>query len=106
MLRAMIAATAIGLATSSFAQVRVITGDTERTYGPGGEILHSRQLKPKNQRSDSQLPGAAAEQPLSIQQSGPRRVPNSWWSDDAYRRQPPKSWWNNNGYQPPKSAWQ
>lgn len=63
--------------------------------------------------SDSINPGAGAGGPpraaeqrrLSIQQSGPSQVPNSWWSHDAARRQPPQSWWNSNAYQPPKSAW-
>ena len=39
MLRAIVIATAIGLAAPSYAQVRVITGDVEHYYGPGGEIL-------------------------------------------------------------------
>jgi hypothetical protein len=49
--------------------------------------------------------GPVEQQRLSIQQSGPRRGPDSWWTNDAARRQQPKSWWNNNGYEPPKSAW-
>jgi hypothetical protein len=107
MLRAIIAATAIGLAAPSDAQVKVITGDVEHVYGPGGQILDDPQLKAKNQRARRQTPsaGPVEQQRLSVQQSGPSRVPNSWWSNDAARRQPPKSWWNNNGYQPPKSAW-
>jgi hypothetical protein len=110
MLRAIVIATAIGLAAPSYAQVRVITGDIEHVYGPGGEILDNPQLKAKNQRakhqmrSEERVAGPVEQQRLSVQQSGPHRAPDSWWSDDAARRQPPKSWWNNN-YEPPKSAW-
>jgi hypothetical protein len=45
MLKAIVIATAIGLAAPTYAQVRVITGDVEHVYGPGGEILDSPQLK-------------------------------------------------------------
>ena len=111
MLRVIAIATAIGLAAPSYAQVRVITGDVEHVYGPGGEVLDSPELTAKNQRakrqirSEERVVGPVEQQRLSIQQSGPRRAPDDWWSNDAARRQPPKSWWNNNGYQPPKSAW-
>ena len=103
MLRAIVIATAIGLAAPSYAQVRVITGDVEHIYGPRGEILDDPQLRAKNQRAKSlgsRERGPVEQQRLSIQQSGPRRTPDSW-----SRYQPPKSWWNNNGYEPPKSAW-
>ena len=106
MLRAIVIATAIGLAAPSYAQVRVITGDVEHIYGPGGEILDSPQLRAKNQRAKSQTRSEQSgvepieQQRLSVQQSGPRRAPDSW-----SRYQPPKSWWNNNNYEPPKSAW-
>jgi hypothetical protein len=107
MLRAIVTATAIGLAAPSYAQVKVITGDVEHVYGPRGKVLDDPQLKAKNQRARRQTPsaGPVEQQRLSVQQSGPSRVPNSWWSNDAARRQAPKSWWNNNGYQPPTSAW-
>ena len=106
MLRAIVVATAIGLAAPSYAQVRVITGDVEHVYGPGGEILDSPELRAKNQRAkrqtrDEERPaGPPEQQRLSVWQNGPSRAPNSWW-----RYQPPKSWWNNNGYTPPESAW-
>ena len=98
MLRAIVIATAIGLAAPSYAQVIDV-------------ILDSPQLREENQRakrqmrSEERIAGPVEQQRLSVQQSGPRRAPDSWWSDDAARRQPPKSWWNNNGYEPPKSAW-
>ena len=104
-MRAIVIVTAIGLAAPSYAQVRVITGDVEHIYGPGGEILDDPQLRAKNQRasqtrSEQGGVGPVEQQRLSVQQSGPRRAPNSW-----PRYQPPKSWWNNNNYEPPKSAW-
>jgi hypothetical protein len=109
MLRTIVAATAIGLAAPGYAQVKVITGDVEHVYGPEGKILDDPQLKAKNERakqmrSEESVAGRPAEQRLSVQQSGPRRAPDSWWSNDAARRQAPKSWWNNS-YEPPKSAW-
>ena len=116
MLRAIVIATAIGLAAPTYAQVRVITGDVEHIYGPGGEILDDPQLRAKNQRAKSlrsqeRGAGPVEQQRLSVQQSGPRRAPDSWsryqppksgWNNNNYH--PPKSWWNNN-YEPPKSAW-
>jgi hypothetical protein len=104
MLRAIVIATAIGLAAPSYAQVRVITGDVEHVYGPGGEILDDPQLRAKNQRrqmrSEQKVLRPLEQQRLSVQQSGPRRAPDSW-----SRYQPPKSWWNNNNYEPPISTW-
>src|SRR5262245_40257761 len=107
MLRAIVIASAVGLAAPSYAQVKVITGDIEHVYGPGGEILDDPQLRAKNQRAKRQMRSTAPaeQQRLSVQQSDPRQAPNSWWSNDAARRQPPNSWWNNNGYEPPKSVW-
>ena len=105
-MRAIVIATVIGLAAPSYAQVRVITGDVEHIYGPGGEILDGPQLRAKDQRAKSQMRseqrgvGPVEQQRLSVQHSGPRRTPDSW-----SRYQPPKSWWNNNNYEPPKSAW-
>ena len=106
LMRAIVIATVIGLAAPSYAQVKIITGDAEHIYGPGGEILDGPQLRAKDQRAKSQMRseqrgvGPVEQQRLSVQQSGPRRTPDSW-----SRYQPPKSWWNNNNYEPPKSAW-
>ena len=89
--------------------VRVLSGDQEHVYGPGGQLVDSPELRAKNERAqmrrEKEATGPAEQKNLSIRQSRPSQVPNSWWSNDAARRQPPKSWWNNNGYQPPKSAW-
>jgi hypothetical protein len=54
MLRAIVIATAIGLAAPSYAQVRIITGDVEHYYGPGGELLDT-QLRDENQRAKRQM---------------------------------------------------
>jgi hypothetical protein len=106
MLKPIVLLTAIGLAAPSYAQVRVITGDVEHVYGAGGEILDNPQLVAKNQRAKRQTgAGPVEQQRFSVQQSGPQRAPDSWWSNDAARYQPPKSWWNNNNYEPPKCAW-
>src|ERR1700746_352373 len=90
--------------------VRVFSGDQEHVYGPGGQLVDGPEPRAKNERARQVLRekgfiSPASQQSLSIQQSGPSQVPNSWWSNDAARLQPPKSWWNNNGYEPPKSAW-
>ncbi|GLR85826.1 hypothetical protein [Bradyrhizobium iriomotense] len=79
------AATAIGLAAPSYAQDQlIIIGGAQHQMPSAGSI---------------------AQQRLSIQQSRPSRVPNSWWSKDAARHQLPQSSWNSDGYQPPQSAW-
>ncbi len=79
-----IVAMAIGFAAPSYAQDQIIIGTAQR-----------------------QMPsaGTSEQRRLSIQQDRPSRVPNSWWSNDARRRQPPTSAWDNNGYQSPKSTW-
>jgi hypothetical protein len=87
--------------------VRVFSGSQEHVYGPGGQLVDSPELRAKNERarqmlSEKRLIGPAEQQSLSIQQSNPSQVPNSWWSNDAARLQPPTSWWNNNGYEPPR----
>ena len=107
-----ILAAAVAAVPCNAQDVRVFSGGgIEHVYGPGGQVLDSPQLREKNQRAKRQMrneergAGPVEQQRLSIQQSAPRRVPDSWWSNDAARRQPPQSSWNNNGYQPPKSAW-
>ncbi len=73
--------------------------------GVGGMGGGSDSINPGAGAGGPPRAGVTAQRRLSIQQSGPSQVPNSWWSNDAARRQPPQSWWNSNGYQPPKSAW-
>jgi hypothetical protein len=51
MLRAVLIATSLVLASSSFAQqVRVISGNIEHVYGPGGELLDDADLQARIQR--------------------------------------------------------
>ena len=94
MLRAIVLASAVGLAAPSYAQVKVITGDVEHVYGPGEKILDDPQLRAKNQcaKREVRSTGPAEQQKLSVQQSSPHQAPNSWWSNDAARRQPLMSW--------------
>src|SRR4051812_37678374 len=82
---AVLVVAAIGLAAPSYAQVKVITGDIEHVYGPKGEILDTPELMAKNKRAKRQMrseegAGPSEQQRLSIQQSRPSRVPDSWWS--------------------------
>jgi hypothetical protein len=52
MLRAVLIATSLAVATPCFAQqVRVINGDFEHVYGPGGELLDNADLQARNQRA-------------------------------------------------------
>ena len=65
MLRAVLIATSLVLASSSFAgQVRVIGGDIEHVYGPGGELLDDADLQARNQRAREHM---QAEKQLAIQ---------------------------------------
>lgn len=52
MLRAIFIVACLAVASPSFAQqVRVITGDIEHIYGPGGEILDDAELRARNERA-------------------------------------------------------
>ena len=65
MLRAVLIATSLAVATPCFAQqVRVINGDFEHVYGPGGELLDNADLQARNQRAREHL---QAEQQLAIE---------------------------------------
>ena len=65
MLRAVLIATSLVLASSSFAQqVRVIGGGIEHVYGPGGELLDDADLQARNQRAKEHM---QAEKQLAIQ---------------------------------------
>ena len=48
--RAVLIAYCLGIAAPAFAQVRVITGDTEHIYGPGGDLLDDAELRTRNER--------------------------------------------------------
>jgi hypothetical protein len=65
MLRAVLIATSLVLSSSSFAQqVRVIGGNIEHVYGPGGELLDDADLQTRNQRASERM---QAEKQLAIQ---------------------------------------
>jgi hypothetical protein len=51
--RALLISAAVLATTPSFAQVRVITGDTEHVYGPGGQLLDDAELRARNERAES-----------------------------------------------------
>jgi hypothetical protein len=52
MMRAVLIATSLAVAVPCFAQgVRVISGDIEHLYGPGGELLDDADLQARNQRA-------------------------------------------------------
>ena len=53
MLRAILVAVAIAVAAPAYAQVRVITGDIEHIYGPGGQVLDDEALQRQNKRRES-----------------------------------------------------
>src|SRR5262249_34015485 len=52
MLRAVLIAASLVVAMPCFAQqIRVITGDIEHLYGPGGRLLDNGELQARNQRA-------------------------------------------------------
>jgi hypothetical protein len=52
MMRAVLIATSLAVEMPCFAQqVRVISGDIEHIYGPGGQLLDSPELQERNQRA-------------------------------------------------------
>ena len=125
MLRAIVVATAIGLAAPSYAQVRVITGDVEHVYGPGGEILDSPEIGalaapsyghvkvitggvehvygPGGEILDSPELRAKNQREMRSEERPaipPEQQRLSVWQNGPSRA--PNSWWR---YQPPKSWW-
>ena len=42
----------LSLAAPAYAQVRVITGDIEHVYGPGGQVLDDDALRANNERAE------------------------------------------------------
>ena len=53
MFRTTLVALAIAVAAPVHAQVRVITGDIEHIYGPGGQLLDDEALQRQNERRES-----------------------------------------------------
>jgi hypothetical protein len=65
MMRAVLIATSLAVAMPCFAQqVRVISGDIEHIYGPGGQLLDSPDLQERNQRAWERM---QAEKQLAIE---------------------------------------
>ena len=52
-LRTTLVAVTIAVAAPAYAQVRVITGDIEHVYGPGGQVLDDEALQRQNARRES-----------------------------------------------------
>jgi len=50
LLSATLIAATLALVAPAYAQVRVITGDTEHVYGSGGQLLDDAELRAKNER--------------------------------------------------------
>jgi len=55
MFRTTLVALAIAVAAPVHAQVRVITGDIEHIYGPGGQLLDDDALRAQNERAEREL---------------------------------------------------
>ena len=65
MLRAVLIATSLAVATPCFAQqVRVINGDVEHVYGAGGQLLDDADMQARNQRARERM---QAEKQLAIE---------------------------------------
>ena len=76
MLRAVLIATSLAVATPCFAQqVRVINGDFEHVYGPGGQLLDSADLQARNQRAREHQAEVEAER-LRLQEAAPAYAPS------------------------------
>src|SRR5436190_20290381 len=50
--RAGLIAALLGAAAPGYAQVRVISGDIEHVYGPGGQVLDDDALRANNERAE------------------------------------------------------
>src|SRR5947208_467642 len=57
----------LAVAMPCFAEVRVITGDVEHIYGPGGQLLDDADLQARNQRAWEHM---QAEKQLAIERRG------------------------------------
>ena len=76
MLRAVLIATSLAVATPCSAQqVRVINGDFEHVYGPGGELLDNADLQARNQRAREHQAEVEAER-LRLQEAAPAYAPS------------------------------
>jgi F0F1-type ATP synthase epsilon subunit len=70
-------AVCFGAAAPAYPQVRVITGDTEHIYGPGGQVLDDAALRAQNEQAER------ARQIENIRRQAQRRQDEA---DAAYQR--------------------
>jgi hypothetical protein len=105
MLKAIVVSIAVVVPAPSFAQqVRVITGDIEHVYGPGGEFLDDAKLRAKNRvERQMQEQRAKADQNSRQTRQGSRNI-ESWWSEDTHQKPPRSAWSDPNNQQSPESA--
>ena len=60
---------AMGLAAPAYAQsVRVITGDIEHIYGPGGQLLDDDALRARNERAERDIEVKRIERDMALRQ--------------------------------------
>ena len=75
-MRGVLIAASLVLASPTFAQqVRVINGDFEHVYGPGGQLLDSADLQARNQRAREHQAEVEAER-LRLQEAAPAYAPS------------------------------
>jgi hypothetical protein len=111
MIKVLVISAAVVAAVPCYAQeVRVFSGDgIEHVYGPGGEVLDSRQLTAKDHRAREMRSHQRGADNDAARRQPPKGAwkgyvpPTSAWSNNGYVS--PDSAWSSNGYQPPRSAW-
>ena len=60
---------AMGLAAPAYAQsVKVITGDIEHIYGPGGQLLDDDALRARNERAERDIEAKRIERDMALRQ--------------------------------------
>jgi hypothetical protein len=97
---------------AAFAQVTVITPDSEHVYSTDParpqQLLDDEALRLQNERAEGARIAREreeADQAASSKSQSPStyQPPTSAWDSPNY--QPPKSGWDSPNYQPPKSGW-
>jgi hypothetical protein len=66
--RTVLVAVCFGAASPAYAQVRVITRDTEHIYGYGGQLLDDNELRAKNERAERARIESQREREIARQQ--------------------------------------
>jgi|SRR5260221_4085174 hypothetical protein len=66
--RIVLIAACFGAAAPAYAQVRVITRDTEHIYGYGGQLLDDNELRAKNERAERATIERQREREIARQQ--------------------------------------